>query len=273
MARLHREWTAKWRECSSSSWRARENAWVPRWSTTDRRTVVGRIVLVLAAVASTMQGSILHKYPVLQPGIDFAARYAAGTVAAQGVSPYDTQRLLETEQRLWPGLDALPFFDPPPTAALFRVLAGLPMSTAAALWEMLTVLGIAALGVLLARTVGATTPTALVVAVALLAVFAPVRASVGLGQIDVLFVLPFVAAAGLSLLREGSGPVAGAAAGLAVLTLAKPQLAVLPVAVLVLFLVRSRPLPALSGAAASVAALLVLPAMLAPAASWDAWLE
>jgi hypothetical protein len=205
--------------------------------------------------------------------MDFLARYAAGTLVAQGVSPYDTHRLLETEQRLRPGLEPLPFFDPPPTAALFRVLAGLPMSTASAVWEVLTVLGVAALGVVLARIAGATRPTALAVAVALLAVFGPVRATVWLGQIDVLFVLPFVAAAGLSLLREGSGPVAGAAAVLAVLALAKPQLALLPVAVLGLFLVRSRPLPTLAGATASVVAMLVVPAMLAPAASWGGWLK
>jgi hypothetical protein len=228
-------------------------------------------VLVLAGAASVMQG-LIHttlRYPV---GMDFVARYAAGTLVAEEVSPYDTQRLLESEQRLRPGLEPLPFLDPPPTAALFRALADLPMSTASAVWEAFTVLGIAVLGVVLGRIAGATTPTALVASVALLQVFGPVRAVVSLGQIDVLFVLPFIAAVGLCLRREANGPVTAVAAALAVLTLAKPQLALLPVAVLALFLVRSRPLPALAGAAASLAALLVLPAVLAPAASWGGWL-
>jgi hypothetical protein len=48
---------------------------------------------------------------------------------------------------------------------------------------------------------------------------------------------------------------------------------VLQVAVLVVFLVRRRRLPALLGVAAGVAALLVLPAMFAPAASWGGWLD
>lgn len=272
MARLRNEWAATGGPSSSDYRGTRENAWLLDWSTADRRTIVGCIALALAAGASMMSGSILFNRPIFQPGIDFAARYAAGIIAAQGGSPYDTQRLLEVEQRLWPGLEPLPFFDPPPTAALFRVLAGLPMPVAAALWEVLTVLGIAALGVLLARTFFAVTPMALVIAVSLVAAFGPVRNSMMLGQVDVLFVLPFVAAASMGLRRGGSGPVAGAAAGLAVLTLVKPQLAALPVAVLLVFLVRSWPLRALSGTAASAAILLGLPAMLAPGASWNGWL-
>lgn len=233
-----------------------------RWSIAGWRGGAGCGVLVVAGGASMLQHSVLLNHPAFRPGMDFVARYAAGAVSASGPGPYDTQRLCAVEQDLSPGLEPLPFFDPPPTAALFRVLAGLPMPVAAALWEVLTVLGIAAVAVLLARTFGARRSPALVVAVGLVALFAPVRASMALGQVDVLLVLPFVAAVALCLRGGAGGPVAAGAAALAVLTLDKPQLAVLPVIVLIVVLARSWPLSASAGAAASVAVLTALAAVL-----------
>src|SRR5215216_5440589 len=106
------------------------------------RQVVMVTLLAATATASLFQLSVLTG-PV---PLDFTIRYAAGQLVDDGVSPYDTAKLVAAEKALRPELEDLPFYDPPPTAAAFRMVSQLPFKAAAALWEVLSVACLAVIG-------------------------------------------------------------------------------------------------------------------------------
>jgi hypothetical protein len=86
--------------------------------------------------------------------LDFTARYAAGQLVDDGVSPYDTAKLVAAERGLRGELEDLPFYNPPPTAAAFPLVSQLPFKAGAALWEPLSVACLAVIGWLLADLIG-----------------------------------------------------------------------------------------------------------------------
>jgi len=82
-----------------------------------RRQLLLLGMVVAVAVASLLQVSVLRTGAPM----DFMARYAASGLVDQGRTPYDRDELLAAEQQLWPGVSVVPFYDPPPTAAAFRL--------------------------------------------------------------------------------------------------------------------------------------------------------
>jgi Glycosyltransferase family 87 len=231
----------------------------------------GLMLLLLAAVAtaSLLQGSVLRG----DLPLDFTARYAAGQLVGHGTSPYTADAELVAAQRaLMPLAEELPFYDPPPTAALFRLLSGLPVWLSALLWEVVSVACLALIGCLLADLVGVRGWPARLGIVSLLALFDPVRHSMLLGQLEAAYLVPLFAAMWLCLRRRDSALVVASSSALALLALCKPQLAYLPVAVILVRCLARRPLAALAGAAAAGAALVLLPWLLAPSARWGDWL-
>jgi Glycosyltransferase family 87 len=230
------------------------------------------MVALLAATAtvSLFQASVLTG-PV---PLDFTARYAAGQLADDGVSPYDTGKLLAAVQALRPDLagEDLPFYDPPPTAAAFRLVSQLPFETGAALWEILSVACLAVIGWLLADLIGIHRPSARLAIVSLLLLFSPVRHSIRLGQVEAVLLLPLFVAIWLCVRRPPSAPVVACSSALAVVSLCKPQLAYLLVAVVVAHCYRRHRLATSLGAAAAAATLVLVALLVAPSAHWGEWL-
>jgi hypothetical protein len=237
-------------------------------SRTAWRQTLMVVLLLAAAVASLAQVSVLRR-PV---PIDFTARYAAGQLVDRGVSPYDRTAVVAAEQALWPGLEELPFWDPPPTAAAFRLVAQLPFRPAAAAWELLSVACLAVIGWLLADLLGVRRRTTQLAIVCLLVLFGPFRSSISLGQVEALVLLPLVVAIWRCIRRPRSPTAVGWSSALAVASCCKPQLAYVPVAVVLGFCWRRNASAAFLGAAMGVAAGVVGALLLAPSAHWGTWL-
>jgi hypothetical protein len=240
----------------------------PTGSRTTWRQNLMVVLLLAAAVASLVQVSVLRR-PV---PIDFTARYAAGQLVDRGVSPYDRTAVVAAEQALWPGLEELPFYDPPPTAAAFRLVARLPFKPAAAVWELLSVACLAVIGWLLADLLAVWRRTTRLAIICLLALFGPFRSSIGLGQIEAMVLLPLVVAIWLCMRRPRSATAVGWSSALAVASCSKPQLAYLPAAVVLGFCWRRNASASFLGAAMGAAAGAVGALLLAPSAHWDTWL-
>jgi hypothetical protein len=204
--------------------------------------------------------------------IDFTARYAGGRLVDQGRSPYDRAELSTVERELWPGLPELPFWDPPPTAAAFRLISHLPLEEAALAWALLSVVCLAAIGWLLADLLGVRHWTTKLTIVGLLTLFGPARGSLLLGQVEAVVLLPLFAAIWLCLRRPPTRPMTALSAALAVVALCKPQLTYLPVAVVLVHCYRRDRLAAVVGATTAAAALVVLARLAAPSALWSDWL-
>jgi Glycosyltransferase family 87 len=233
-----------------------------------RRHLLLLAMVLAVAVASLLQVSVLRT----RAPIDFTARYAGGWLVDHGRSPYDEAELFALEQRLWPGLPEYPFWDPPPTAAAFRLVSRLPLREAALAWALLSVICLAVTGWLLADLLGVRRWTARLTIVGLLTLFGPVRGTLILGQVEAVFLLPLFAAIWLCLRRPPTRPVTALSAALAVVALCKPQLAYLPVAVVLVHCYRRDRLAATAGASAAAAALVVLAQLVAPSAHWADWL-
>jgi hypothetical protein len=233
-----------------------------------RRRLLLLAVILAVAVASVLQVSVLQT----RAPIDFTARYAGGWLVDHGGSPYDRAELFAVEQELWPRLPELPFWDPPPTAAAFRVISRLPLMEAAVVWTLLSVICLAAIGWLLTDLLGVRHWTTRLTVVGLLTLFGPVRGSLLLGQVEAVFLLPLFAAIWLCLRRPRTRPVIALSAALAVLALCKPQLAYLPVAVVLVHCYRRDRPAAIMGATAAAVALALLAHLLAPSATWSDWL-
>lgn len=232
-----------------------------------------RQVVMVALLAATATASLFEASVLTGPApLDFTIKYAAGQLVDDGVSPYDTAKLVAAEQALRPGLWDLPFFDPPPTAAAFRLVSQLPFKAGAALWELLSVACLAVIGWLLADLIGVHRRSTRLAIVSLLVLFSPVLHSIRLGQVEAVLLLPLVVAIWLCVRRPPSAPVVACSSALAVVSLCRPQLAYLPVAVVLAHCYR-RHRPATSLGAAAAAATLVLVALLvAPSAHWGEWL-
>jgi Glycosyltransferase family 87 len=230
-------------------------------------------LLMVALLAATATASLLQVSVLSRPvPIDFTARYAAGQLVDDGVSPYDTAKLLSAEQVLRPELEDLPFYDPPPTAAAFRLVSRLPFEAGAVLWELLSVAFLAVIGWLLADLIRIRRRNTRLAIISLLVLFSPIRHSIGLGQVEAIVLLPLFVAVWLCVRRPPSVPVVACSSALAVVSLCKPQLAYLPVAVVLVNCYRHHR-PATTLGAAAAAAILVLVALLvAPSAHWGEWL-
>ena len=232
-----------------------------------RRPLLAAMVLAVAA-ESLLQVTVLRT----RAPIDFTARYAGGWLVDQGRSPYDLAKLSAVERELWPGLPELAFWDPPPTAAAFRFISRLPLDEGALAWTLLSVICLAAIGWLLADLLGVRRWMTRLIIVGLLTLFGPARASLLLGQVEAVFLLPLFAAIRLCLRRPQTGPVTALCAALAVVALCKPQLAYLPVAVVLVHCYRRDRLAAVVGATAAAVALVMLAQLAAPSAHWSDWL-
>lgn len=162
-----------------------------------RRQLLLLGMVVAVAVASLLQISVLRTGAPM----DFMARHAAGGLVDQGRTPYDQAELLAAEQQLWPGISVVPFYDPPPTTAAFRLVAQLPLKQAALAWTLLSVICLAVIGLLLADLLGIRPWTARLTIVGLLTLFGPVRDSLTLGQVEAVVLLPLFAAIWLCLRR------------------------------------------------------------------------
>jgi hypothetical protein len=163
-------------------------------------------LLAITALVSLLQISLLSR-PI---PMDFAARYAGGQLVDRGVSPYDRVQQFSAQATLRPDLGELPFYDPPPTAALFRLVSLLPARTAAALWELFSAACLALTGWLLADLIGVHGWTGRLAAVSLLVLFSPIRHAINYGQVEPVFLLPLFTAIWLCLRRPPAVWVMGA---------------------------------------------------------------
>jgi hypothetical protein len=231
-----------------------------------------RRLLLLAMILAVAVASLLQVLAQRTSApIDFTVRYAAGRLVNHGHSPYDRAELSAVEQELWPGLPDFPFWDPPPTAAVFRLISHLPLMEAALAWTLLSVICLAVIGWLLADLLGVRHWTTRLTIVGLLTLFGPVRHSLLLGQVEAVLLLPLFAAIWLCMRRSQTRPVTALSAALAIVALCKPQLAYLPVAVVLVHCYRRDRLAAVVGAGAAVA-LAALSRLAAPSAHWGDWL-
>jgi Glycosyltransferase family 87 len=233
-----------------------------------RRHLLLLAMVLAVAVASLLQASVVR---TLTP-IDFIGRYAGGRLVDQDRSPYDRAELFAVVQELRPGLPELPFWDPPPTAAAFRLISQLPLEEAALAWVLLSVICLAGIGWLLTDLLGVRYWTTRLTIIGLLTLFGPVRGSLLLGQIEAVDLLPLFAAIWLCLRRPPTRPVTALSAALAVVALCKPQLVYLPVAVILVHCWRRDRLAAVAGATAAAVALVLLAWLAAPSAHWADWL-
>ena len=232
-----------------------------------------RQVGMVALLAATATASLFEASVLTGPApLDFTIKYAAGQLVDDGISPYDTAKLVAAEQALRPGMWDLPFFDPPPTAAGFRLVSQLPFKAGAALWEFLSVACLAVIGWLLADLIGVHRRSTRLAIVSLLVLFSPVLHSIRLGQVEAVLLLPLVVAIWLCMRRPPTALAVACSSALAVVSLCRPQLAYLPVAVVLAHCYR-RHRPATSlGAAAAAVTLMLVARVVAPSAHWGEWL-
>ena len=233
------------------------------------RQIVVMFLLMAAAAASLLQGSVFRN-PI---PVDFAARYAAGQLVDQGVNPYDSTKLHTAEQELMPGLGELPFYDPPPTAAVFRLISMLPVSAGALVWQIMSVVCLALIACLLGGLIGVRHWMPMLGIASLLAIFGPVRHSIALGQVELVFLLPLFLAIWLCWRRRNSTLEIALSSALAVVSLCKPQLAYLPVIVIVIHCYRLNRAAAVVGVATSATLLILVSRLVASSAHWSEWLS
>lgn len=233
-----------------------------------RRHLLLLAMIVAIAVAALLQVSVVR---IFVP-IDFVGRYAGGRLVDQGRSPYDRVELFAVEQKLRPSLPELPFWDPPPTAAAFRLISHLPLEEAALAWVLLSVICLAGIGWLVADLLGVRHWATRLTLIALLTLFGPVRGSLILGQIEAVDLLPLFTAIWLCLRRPPTRPVTELTAALTVFSLCKPQLAYLPAAVILVHCWRRDRLATVAGATAAAVALVLVARLAAPSAHWADWL-
>lgn len=221
--------------------------------------------LVLLAVISV--ANLTLSSPVRFVGQDFVARYAAGQVIRDGGDPYDERSVFPAQAALADeGGDftgqPLRILDPPATLIPFRALAHLPLRAAAWTWWALSVMALAGLAVASARLVGFTQRATRVTLLAA-GIFGPALTSLSLGQIDIVLLLPLFA--GLLLARTGRQ----CAPAVAILSLLKPQIALLPVLAL-LWEHRRRP-TAWAEVALTAGAVVIAAATILPLSAWRTW--
>jgi hypothetical protein len=138
--------------------------------------------------------------PAATPGPflrDFEAYWSAGSAWNARTDPYG--RAIWNAERAVPGVDAsrdelLPFVAPPPTVALWSLVARLPYVVAANLWCALLVIAAIALAAVVARASAARSTFAFLTACALAIAFGPVTSDVALGQVALLAFLAAVLA-------------------------------------------------------------------------------
>ncbi len=144
------------------------------------------LAFALAAAA------ILSFRPVATPGPflrDFEAYWSAGSAWNAGGNPYG--RAIWNAERTVPGVDAsrdeiLPFVAPPPTIALWSLLARLPYPVAAGLWSALLAVAALALVIVVVRASAAPSAYAFLCAGVLAVGFGPLTSDLALGQVALL---------------------------------------------------------------------------------------
>jgi hypothetical protein len=123
---------------------------------------------------------------------DFIARYAAGEMVADGLSPYDAA--MHERYTLAHDASGVPAWDAPPVMASFRVLSVLPLRAAGALLTIGSYLGVGVLAWYVTRRARASAdpadrwgPLAIwAMGGLVLLQTAPVRLTLSLGQIDLV---------------------------------------------------------------------------------------
>jgi len=158
---------------------------------------------LLAAVAVACIALALFCFrPAATPGPflrDFEAYWSAGSAWNAGENPYE--RAIWNAERTVPGVDAtrdetLPFIAPPPTIALWSIVARLPYPIAAVLWSALLVIAALALVAVVVRASATPSAPAFFYASVLAVGFGPLTSDLALGQVAML---AFLAAALVSL--------------------------------------------------------------------------
>lgn len=152
------------------------------------------LAFALAAVAVTSFRPVATPGPFLR---DFEAYWSAGSAWNARTDPYG--RAIWNAERAVRGVDAsrdelLPFVAPPPTVALWSLVARLPYAVAADLWCALLVIAAIALAAVVARASAARGTFAFLAACALAIAFGPVTSDLALGQVALLAFLAAVLA-------------------------------------------------------------------------------
>jgi hypothetical protein len=190
--------------------------------------VTRRVALAAAILAYGLAVLAFRPHPTAGPPLrDFEAYYAAGASWNAGEDPYGAA--IWTHERTLPGVDArregpLPFVNPPPLLPALGALARLPFGIAAALWETLLILALAALLVAAALIADLRERGAWFALLPLALAFGPVSSDLALGQLALLA----VAAAGLAAWSLSRDRAFAGGAG-ALVTALQPTLA-LPLA-------------------------------------------
>jgi len=166
---------------------------------------------------------------------DFLTYWTAGRLNAQGVNPYDADRVLELQRAVgWTKPFAYRIWYPPWTIGLFMPLGSMPQPTARFVWYLLTIGTVVVCADWLWRAYGGD-PAKRGVAWLVAASFAPVPIVWKTGQVSPIMLIGVVGF--LAGMRAGRPLRAGACLAL---TAAKPQLAYLVWPALALDVLRTR---------------------------------
>ena len=166
---------------------------------------------------------------------DFLTYWTAGRLNAQGINPYDADRVLALQRDVgWPKPFAYRIWYPPWTIGLFMPLASMPQSTARFVWYLLSLGAVVVCADWLWRAYGGD-PGKRGIAWLVAATFAPVPIVWKTGQVSPIMLLGIVGF--LAGIRADRPLRAGACLALAA---SKPQLAYLVWPALVLDATRTR---------------------------------
>jgi hypothetical protein len=168
---------------------------------------------------------------------DFLTYWTAGRLNAQGINPYDADRVLALEREVgWAKPHAYRIWYPPWTIGLFMPLASMPYSTARFVWYLLSIGAVVVCADWLWRAYGGD-PAKRGISWLVAATFAPVPIVWKTGQVSPIMLLGIVGF--LAGVRANRPLLAGACLAL---TASKPQLAYLIWPALVLDATRTRDL-------------------------------
>jgi hypothetical protein len=207
-----------------------------------------RAIVLLVAVGATYQTVRLCLFHFLGVWLtDFPSYHYASLALSRGLDPYDPTRLAVV-----PGQQVFPYVYPPFLALVWMPFARLPLATAGAIWQALSLVALAgslALAVRIARPSSPAARAAALLTALLLPLGVPTFVGVHHGAVSFVFV--FLVLLCFERLRRGSDVAAGAALALAC------GIKVLPV-VLLPYLALKRRWRALFAALAAGAVLLLL---------------
>ena len=200
----------------------------------ERRHISRTILVALCCIALLQLWVTSHDSRHLD---DFLTYWTAGRLNAQGINPYDADRVLALERDVgWTKPHAYRIWYPPWTIGFFMPLASMPYSTARFVWYLLSLGAIVVSADWLWRAYGGD-PGKRGIAWLVAATFAPVPIVWKTGQVSPIMLLGIVGF--LAAMRTNRPLRAGACLALAA---SKPQLAYLLWPALVLDATRTRDL-------------------------------